>query len=50
MEDPAWRRLDYVVVSLLPRRLRGRARPVLVYARPGMPGEDWSVIGLRRLD
>jgi len=38
------------VVSLLPSRLRGHAKPVLVYARPGTPEGEWGVMGIRRLD
>jgi hypothetical protein len=48
--NPAWRRFDYVVVSLLPRRLRDHARPVSVYARPESADGEWVVVGLRRPD
>ena len=44
------RRFDYIVVSLLPSRLRGHAKPVLVYARSGTPEGEWGVMGIRRLD
>lgn len=47
--DPV-RRFDYIVVSLLPSRLRGHAKPVLVYARSETPEGEWGVMGIRRLD
>ncbi|HIC67913.1 MAG TPA: hypothetical protein EYM39_04185 [Candidatus Latescibacteria bacterium] len=47
--DPV-RRFDYIVVSLLPSRLRGHAKPVLVYARSATPEGERGVMGIRRLD